>query len=66
MTGNFFHILARLDDASGTQIERKILFQVAAELVKAEALDSLAQSLAQVASRLDSGLDIEIQGKKPE
>ena len=35
-------------------------------LVKAEALESLAQSLAQVADRLEEGLDIEIQGKNPE
>jgi hypothetical protein len=66
MTGNFFNILAQLDDACGTQIERATLCQVAAELVKAEALQSLARSLAKVADRMESGLDIEIQGKNPE
>jgi hypothetical protein len=66
MTGNFFNILAQLDDACGTQIERATLCQVAAELVKAEALESLAQSLAKVAARLEEGLQVEIQGKDPE
>jgi hypothetical protein len=31
MTGNFFNILAHLDDVCGTQIERATLCQVAAE-----------------------------------
>jgi hypothetical protein len=64
--GNFFNILAHLNDTCGTQVEKGILCQVAAELVKAEALQSLAQSLAKVADRMEEGLDIEIQGKNPE
>lgn len=66
MTGNFFHILAQLDTAGGTEVDKKILCQVAAELIKAEALDSLARSLAKAADRLDSGLEVQIQEKTPE